>query len=180
MHLIAPRLSRRPMDSDWKRRMSPPLALLTVAALTPPEHRVTFHDENIGRPRRVGRPDLVGISVKADTFARACTLAAAWRRRGVPVVLGGIHPTVCPDDCAPWADALVIGEAEPVWSTLLADLRRGRLQPRYQVAAPADLAKLARALAYPSRQPLPAEQGAGLLKLAPSLGDLHSYHKNIS
>ncbi len=140
LHLIAPRMSRRPMDSDWKTRMSPPLALLTVAALTPPEHRVTLHDENIERPRLDLRPDLVGLTVKADTFARACELAAHWRRLGVPVVFGGIHPTACPDECAPFADALVIGEAEPVWSALLADLAAGRLQPRYQAAAPADLA----------------------------------------
>jgi len=140
LHLIAPRMSRRPMDSDWKLRMSPPLALLTVAALTPPGHRVTLNDENIERTRCKLRPDLVGLSVKADTFARACELAAYWRRRGVPVVFGGIHPTACPDDCTPFADALVIGEAEPVWAALLADLAAGRMRPRYQATAPANMA----------------------------------------
>lgn len=139
IHLISPRMSRRPMDSDWKLRMSPPLALLTVAALTPPEHRVTLNDENIECTRWNLHPDLVGISVKADTFTRACELATGWQQRGVPVVFGGIHPTVCPDNCAPCADALVIGEAEPVWAALLADLAAGRLQPRYQAAAPADM-----------------------------------------
>lgn len=140
LHLLSPRMTRRPMDSDWKLRMSPPLALLTLAALTPPEHRVTLNDENIERPRWDVQPDLVGISVKFDTFPRACELAAAWRRRGVPVVFGGIHPTACPDDCAPHADALVIGEAEPVWAALLADLRAGRLRARYQAATPAEMA----------------------------------------
>ena len=101
LHLLSPRMTRRPMDSDWKLRMSPPLALLILAALTPPEHRVTLNDENIERLRWDVQPDLVGISVKFDTFPRACELAAAWRRRGVPVVFGGIHPTACPDDCAP-------------------------------------------------------------------------------
>lgn len=128
------------MDSDWKIRMSPPLALLTLAALTPPEHRVTLNDENIECPRRDIHPDLVGITVKFDTFPRACKLAAAWRQRGVPVVFGGIHPTVCPADCAPYADTLVIGEAEPVWAPLLADLRVGQLRPRYQAATPIAMA----------------------------------------
>jgi hypothetical protein len=44
LHLLSPRMTRRSMDSDWKLRMSPPLALLTLAALTPPEHRVTLND----------------------------------------------------------------------------------------------------------------------------------------
>jgi radical SAM superfamily enzyme YgiQ (UPF0313 family) len=132
-------MSRRPVDSGWKTRMSPPLALLTVAALTPAEHRVTLNDENVERPRLSGRPDLVGITVKADTFPRACELAAAWQALGVPVVFGGIHPTACPEECAPVADALVIGEAEPVWSTLLADLGGGRLRQRYQAETPVDL-----------------------------------------
>ena len=142
IHLIAPRMSRRPMDSDWKVRMSPPLGLLTLASLTPPEHRVTLNDENVERSPVSGHPDLVGITVKADTFRRACEIAAAWRSCGVPVVFGGIHPTACPDDCAPYADALVIGEAEPVWHQLLADAQAGRLRPRYQATAPADMASV--------------------------------------
>jgi radical SAM superfamily enzyme YgiQ (UPF0313 family) len=142
IHLISPRMSRRPMDSGWKTRMSPPLALLTVAALTPPDHRVTLNDENIERPRVGGHPDLVGITVKADTFPRACELAAAWRARGVPVVFGGIHPTACPAQCAPFADALVIGEAEPVWGALVADLCAGTLRPRYQATSPVDLSSV--------------------------------------
>ena len=136
--LISPRMSKRPMDSEWKIRMSPPLALLTLAALTPAPHRVTLEDENIERARPAERPDLVGLTVKADTFHRACVIAAGYRARGIPVAFGGIHPTACPADCAPHADAVVIGEAEPLWTQILRDVQAGALQPRYQAGGPVD------------------------------------------
>jgi hypothetical protein len=129
--LVAPKCSRRPMDSLWKVRMSPPLGLLVVGALTPPEHEVTLVDENVERCRFRDTPDLDGITVKADTFHRACEIAAAYRGRGVRVVMGGIHPTVCPDECSPHADAVVVGESEVLWPRLLADAAVGRLQSRY-------------------------------------------------
>lgn len=138
--LISPRMSRRPMDSAWKTRMAPPLALATLAALTPPGHRVTVADENIESIRLDDAPDLVGLTVKADTFYRACALACAYRRRGIPVVMGGIHPTACPDECAPFADAIVLGEAEPLWARMLEDAAAGRLQPRYRHEGPVDIA----------------------------------------
>lgn len=138
--LISPRMSRRPMDTGWKTRMSPPLALLTLAALTPEPHRITLEDENIERPRPDESPDLVGITVKADTFDRACAIAKDYRARRIPVVFGGIHPTACPDECAPHADAVVVGEAEPLWDPILRDVQAGTLRPRYQAAAPVDIA----------------------------------------
>jgi radical SAM superfamily enzyme YgiQ (UPF0313 family) len=125
------------MDSAWKTRMSPPLALLVLAALTPEGHRVTLEDENIERPRPDESPDLVGITVKADTFPRACAIAAGYRARGIPVVFGGIHPTACPEDCAAHADAVVVGEAEPLWEQVVRDAQAGALRPRPPLGSPA-------------------------------------------
>ena len=127
-------MSKRPMDSDWKTRMSPPLALLTLAALTPPEHEVTVADENIERVRFDDAPGLVGISVKADTFYRACEIARAYRRRGIRVVFGGIHPTLYPNEAhelgAAHAVAFAVGNRprkhQPFRSA--ADARVDRLQ----------------------------------------------------
>jgi radical SAM superfamily enzyme YgiQ (UPF0313 family) len=136
--LIAPRSTVRPMDSAWKTRMSPPLSLLVLAALTPREHTVALADENIERPSFRDSPDLVGITVKVDTFDRACEIARAYRRRGVPVVMGGIHPTVCPEDCAPHAEAVVVGEAEELWLQLLRDFARGPLRRVYRDERPVD------------------------------------------
>ncbi len=140
--LVSPKLSMRPMDSAWKVRMSPPLSLLVLGALTPARHRVTLADENVGRIRLDDRPGLVGLTVKADTFERSCRIARAYRRRGVPVVMGGIHPTACPEDCAPHADAVVVGEAEPTWARLLGDAEAGRLRPLYRPAGPVDPAAI--------------------------------------
>lgn len=139
--LISPRVTMRPMDSAFKRQMAPPLSLLVLGALTPKQHRVTVTDENVERLDLSDSPDLVGITVKADTASRSRDIARAYRARGVRVVVGGIHPTVCPGECSPHADAVVIGEAEPVWTQLLEDAQAGSLKPSYGSATPASLAE---------------------------------------
>lgn len=138
--LIAPRSAKRRMDSDWKTRMAPPLALLVLGALTPRKHTVTVADENVERVRTDDTPDLVGITVKVDTFHRATEIAAAYRNRGIPVVLGGIHPTACPEMCAEHADSVVIGEAEELWGALLEDFAAGTLKRVYRNTGLVDLA----------------------------------------
>ncbi|NLF32519.1 MAG: radical SAM protein [Planctomycetes bacterium] len=138
--LVCPRMTARPMDSALKTHMAPPLALLVLAALAPPEHQVELADENVERARFDDRPDLVGITVKVDTADRAFAIADAYRRRGVAVVLGGVHASCCPESCAAHADAIVLGEAEGLWERLLADLAARRLQPVYAHDVPPDLA----------------------------------------
>ena len=138
--LIAPRMSLRPMDSEFKRRMSPSIALLTVAALTPAGHDVTIEDENVEPLHLDDRPNLVGITVNVDTSARAYEIAAAYRRAGVPVVLGGIHVSANPEEALQHADMVCVGEAEGVWEQILGDVQQGRFRRRYQNARPADLA----------------------------------------
>jgi radical SAM superfamily enzyme YgiQ (UPF0313 family) len=137
--LISPGMSMRPMDSAFKTHLAPPLALLVLGALTPPEHRVTIEDENVERLNLADRPDLVGITVKVDTACRSWEIARSYRRRGVPVVLGGIHVTACPEENLPHCDALVVGEAEGVWDQVLRDAAAGQLNRVYRSAEPADL-----------------------------------------
>lgn len=136
--LIAPRMSLRPMDSEFKRLMAPSLALLTLAALTPPEHSVRIEDENAGKLRLDDRPDLVGITVNVDTAYRAYEIADLYRCKGCRVILGGIHASANPEEALGHADSVCIGEAESLWATILADCENGRLKPRYHAAeAPA-------------------------------------------
>jgi radical SAM superfamily enzyme YgiQ (UPF0313 family) len=120
----------------------PRLGLGVLAALTPPEDEVVYSDD-VARPFDVARDlkdvDLVGISVDSKTAYRSYEIADAYRRRGVPVVLGGIHPTACPEEAAAHADAVVVGEAEEVWPSLVADAKRRALKPVYRPALP-DLA----------------------------------------
>jgi radical SAM superfamily enzyme YgiQ (UPF0313 family) len=140
--LISPRMSMRPMDTLWKIRMSPPLSLLVLGALTPAEHRVTLIDENVETLRTDDTPDLVGITVKVDTMPRAAEIADLYRQRGIPVVLGGIHATACPEDCLKHADAVAIGEAEETWPVILRDAAARRLQPIYRNQGPVDIARV--------------------------------------
>ena len=121
--------------SRWNRyRVWKPLGLLTLAALTPAEWQVTILDENIRLPEyeKLPRPDLVGVTAFTSQANRAYELAAEYRERGVPVVMGGIHATMCPDEAAARVDSIVTGEAEQVWGRVLDDARHGALQPLYE------------------------------------------------
>src|ERR1700747_1527283 len=113
----------------------PRLGLGVLAALTPPEDEVVYTDDVV-RPfdlqRDVKDVDLVGISVDSKTARRSYEIAAAYRRRGVKVVLGGIAPPAMPDEPAQFADSVVLSEAEDAWPVLLDDFKRGQLKPLYK------------------------------------------------
>ena len=135
--LIQPRMIRRPMDTDLKLHMAPPLGLLTVAAVLMPEHAVTVENENVSSVDLSDSPDVVGLSVTVDVLPRAIAIAKEYRRRGVPVVAGGIHITTACDTVPEDAfDALCIGAAEGTWPEIMADLKAGRLKKRYRCKGP--------------------------------------------
>jgi len=121
-------------ESRWNRyRVWKPLGLMLLAGMTPPEWEVTIIDENLGAPdyAELPRPDLVGVTAFTSQAGRAYEVAAHFRKLGVPVVMGGIHATMCLEEATLHADAVVTGEAEGVWGRLLEDARNGRLEPRY-------------------------------------------------
>jgi len=124
--------------------LAPPLVLPLLAGLTPPEVDVRLVDENVEPVDVNAATDWAAITCMTASAPRAYTIADAFRQRGIPVVMGGIHPTVLPDEAAAHADAVVIGEAEPVWREVLADLAAGRLRPRYKHDGYADLSGLPR------------------------------------
>ena len=109
-----------------------PLAFAILRALTPPDIEVVVHDERVESIPLDEPTDLVGMTVETYTARRAFQLATAYRRRGIRVVMGGYHPTFLPDECAAFADAIVLGDAEGVWPRVIADAKRGQLRPRYQ------------------------------------------------
>jgi radical SAM superfamily enzyme YgiQ (UPF0313 family) len=112
----------------------PRLGLGLLAAQTPSGIEVVYTDD-IVKPfdldRDVKDVDLVGISVDSKTARRAYDIAARYRQRGVKVVLGGIHPTALPEEALQHADSVVTGEADNLWSRVIADFQAGELQPRY-------------------------------------------------
>jgi radical SAM superfamily enzyme YgiQ (UPF0313 family) len=123
--------------SRWNRyRVWKPLGLLALAALTPREWEITVFDENVHASDygNLPRPDLVGVTAFTSQANRAYEVASQFRDRGVPVVMGGIHATMCTNEAMACVDAVVTGEAEPIWTQVLADARQGALRPLYQGA----------------------------------------------
>lgn len=115
-----------------KHFMVPPHGLQILSALTPRQHRVTIVDEY----HRLADPDLqadlIGISVWTASSSRAYELADHYRQRGIPVVLGGPHVTIYPQEALAHADAVVAGEAESAWAQVVQDAEAGQLQPLYE------------------------------------------------
>jgi radical SAM superfamily enzyme YgiQ (UPF0313 family) len=121
-------------ESRWNRyRVWKPLSLMVLAGLTPPEWEISILDENLGAPDygAMPRPDLVGITAFTSQANRAYEVAAHFRRLGVPVVMGGIHATMCLDEVMECVDSVVTGEAEGIWPQVLEDARHGSLKRRY-------------------------------------------------
>jgi radical SAM superfamily enzyme YgiQ (UPF0313 family) len=121
-------------ESRWNRyRVWKPLSLMVLAGLTPPEWDISIVDENLGVPNYLAmpRPDLVGITAFTSQANRAYEVAGHFRRLGVPVVMGGIHATMCLDEVLEHVDAVVTREADAVWPQVLEDARQGRLKRRY-------------------------------------------------
>jgi radical SAM superfamily enzyme YgiQ (UPF0313 family) len=130
-----------------------PLTLPTLAALVPDDLDIELRliDEGIEDVDMGLEADLVGMTVITGTAPRAYALAACFRRRGIPVVLGGPHVTLVPEDAQPHADAIVVGYAEESWPRLLRDLCGGTLQPRYDQAPDLSLERCP----FPRRDLLP-------------------------
>jgi radical SAM superfamily enzyme YgiQ (UPF0313 family) len=124
----------------------PALGLLTLAGMTPDHWTCSYReaasaDEALAEEVASQRPTLVALSALTASVEEAYRFSALLRHRGIPVVLGGLHATACPDEAAEHVDAVVIGEGEPVWRELLADAEVGALKPRYRAARPFDLAE---------------------------------------
>ncbi|MBN2560387.1 MAG: B12-binding domain-containing radical SAM protein [Phycisphaerae bacterium] len=122
-------------ESRWNRyRVWKPLSLMVLAGLTPPEWEISILDENLGVPdySAMPRPDLVGITAFTSQANRAYELSSRFRALGVPVVMGGIHATMCRKEALRRVDSIVTGEAESIWAQVLADAQRGRLKRCYE------------------------------------------------
>jgi radical SAM superfamily enzyme YgiQ (UPF0313 family) len=130
----------------WKKSMRyAPLTLTTLASLVPPEipAEIRIIDEGIDEivPEQI-QADLVGISAITGTAPRSYEISAQLRKNGVPVVIGGVHPTLMPEEAMRHADSVVAGYAEESWPQLLRDFVAGRMQPRYDQNPDLSLAHL--------------------------------------
>jgi radical SAM superfamily enzyme YgiQ (UPF0313 family) len=138
--LINPFYPKDPNASFGKHVLTPTLALTSFAATTPEHWEVRYWDENLldGRPPFATMPEVVGITVHLTFSRRAFELAQWYRSRGSKVVLGGLHVLSCPEECAPYADALAVGDGVQLWPRILADVESRCLRPKYMATYETD------------------------------------------
>ncbi|MBK1811784.1 B12-binding domain-containing radical SAM protein [Clostridium sp. YIM B02505] len=129
--LIQPAMLPRPMDTKLKTRMSPSLALLTIANLTPKEHEVIIENENVEDIDFDEPVDLVAITVTVDVMNRAVEISKEFQDRGVTVIAGGIHITADPEGALNSFDAISVGMAERIWGKILKDKENNSLKKIY-------------------------------------------------
>jgi radical SAM superfamily enzyme YgiQ (UPF0313 family) len=129
---IYPAIGRKPGKPFVRSWQLQPLAIARLAAMTPPDWQANFFDDRMDVIDFDAATDLVAISIETYSAKRGYHIAAQFRKRGIPVVIGGYHATLCPDETKEHADAVCIGEAESVWPAILQDAARGQLQPFYR------------------------------------------------
>ena len=121
---------------------TPYITLQQIATITPEKHTIEILDETFHRIDFDREYDLVGITVCTPSAPKAYEIADRFRESGVPVVLGGYHPSALPMEAKQHADSVVIGEAENSWPVLLKDLENNRLREFYHSKTPSDLSDL--------------------------------------
>jgi radical SAM superfamily enzyme YgiQ (UPF0313 family) len=120
----------------------PSLGIAFLAAVTPPEWEIDFRDDRVEDVGLDDPVDLVAFSFFTAAASRALELADAFRARGRRVVLGGIFPSMMPEEAAAHADAIAVGEGESIWPTILKDAAAGELKAVYRGSAPCSLEQL--------------------------------------
>ncbi len=116
-------------------------ALLVVAALLPTDCQITLIDENFEDIDFEERYDLVGITAMTQRANRAYQIADEFRKKGTKVILGGIHPTILPEEAKQHADAVLIGEAEEIFSNFIRDFLKNSIKSFYKTSQPVDITR---------------------------------------
>src|ERR1044072_1540625 len=125
--LVQPAIGRKTGIDYMRTWQMEPLPIALLAAMTPSDVDIPFHDDRM-EPIPFNRPtDIVAIPVETYTAKRAYQIASEYRRRGVPVVMGGFHATLMTDEVAEYAEAVVVGEAEDIWMDVIDDARSGQI-----------------------------------------------------
>src|SRR6185369_239246 len=121
--IVHPCIGRRVGQKYIRTWQMESLPAATIGGLTPPDVEVSFYDDRMEAIPFDESTDLVAVSVETYTAKRAYQIASEYRRRRVPVVMGGFHATLVPDEVARYAEAVVVGEAESLWPTVVDDAR---------------------------------------------------------
>lgn len=128
---ILPAIGKKPGQKyigTWKME---PLMFAVLKSLTPPEIETELLDDRVELIDYDTKTDLVCITVETYTAKRSYKIAAKFRERGIPVIMGGYHVTLCPEEAEQYCDSVMIGNAETVWTEMLSDAKNGALKRRY-------------------------------------------------
>ncbi len=128
---IKPNIGRREHSLYIDHGRMEPLMLAVLASLTPPDVDVVLYDDRMEDIPYDEPTDLAAISVESYTARRSYEIAEEYRQRGVQVILGGMHPTLIPEEAARHADSIFLGDAELVWQDVVEDARRRKLKKIY-------------------------------------------------
>ena len=132
--IVHPCVGRRVGEKYIRSWQMEPLAPAVLAGLTAPGGEIAFHDDRMESIPYDEPTELVAISVETYTARRAYQIASEYRKRGVPVVMGGFHATLVPEEVSDYAESILIGEAETLWPKVIEDFRNGRLRRVYRRA----------------------------------------------
>lgn len=138
--LISPERKRKKEEAFLFRLSF--LNLPYLAAVTPPDIEAKIIDEAFEEVNFDEKLDLVGLTAQTPVAPRAYQIAAEFKKRGVPVVMGGVHASMLPEEALQHVDAVLVGEAEEVWPDLIEDLKKGQLKRIYQGNGFVDSSKL--------------------------------------
>lgn len=125
-----------------KKAVNVPTALTIIAGLTPDHFEIEIIDEAVSMIDTLPEADLIGITTLTGTIGRVYELSGQFMDKGIPVILGGIHASMSPDESINHADAVVIGEAELIWNKVLEDFESGSLKKFYNSSETFDFKKL--------------------------------------
>lgn len=128
---VVPHIGRKTKNEYVRSWQMEPLAFATLAGITPKDVEIVLYDERLEEINFDDPADLVGINTETYTAKRAYEISAEFRKRGVPVVLGGYHTTLAPNEAVQYADSVVVGPAEGAWEQVLKDAESHTLKPTY-------------------------------------------------
>jgi len=129
--IIHPCMGRRPGERYIKSWQMESLPAAALAGASKGLASIRFFDDRMEEIDYDAPTDLAAISIETYTAKRAYQVASEYRKRGVPVVMGGFHASLCPDEVSRYAETVVVGEAEGVWPQVIQDYRSGTPKRRY-------------------------------------------------
>lgn len=135
-------LDEKGVPLKYKKAYCPPLILAVLSSLTPRHHDVECINDIVEEIDFTKPYDLVALTSNTQQSGRVYQIADMFRNRGVKVVIGGIHATALPNEAKMHADAVVIGEADNLWESVLDDCERNALRDFYKDSSFPDLKKL--------------------------------------